>query len=98
VEIVVMVALLVIVLVVVASPLRPGRAEAAADAEAAEAQALEAARDAKYREIREAELDFRTGKLSEGDWRIQDRQLRREAVDLLRQLDEIRGEPGPAAS
>jgi type II secretory pathway pseudopilin PulG len=98
VEIVVIVALLVIVLVVVASPLRPGRAEAAADAEAAEAQALEAARDAKYREIREAELDFRTGKLSEGDWRIQDRQLRREAVDLLRQLDEIRGEPGPAAS
>ncbi len=97
-EIVVIVALLVIALAVVASPLRPGRAEAAADAEAAEAQALEAARDAKYREIREAELDYRTGKLSEGDWRIQDRQLRREAVDLLRQLDEIRGEPGPAAS
>ncbi len=92
------VALLVIALAVVASPLRPGRAEAAADAEAAEAQALEAARDAKYREIREAELDYRTGKLSEGDWRVQDRQLRREAVDLLRRLDEIRGEPGPAAS
>ncbi len=91
------VVLLVVALAVVASPLRPGRAGAAADAEAAEAQALEAARDAKYREIREAELDYRTGKLSEGDWRIQDRQLRREAVDLLRRLDEVRGEPGPAA-
>ncbi len=92
------VALLAIVLAVVAAPLRADRAGAAAQAEEAEARALEAARDAKYREIREAELDYRTGKLSEGDWRVQDRQLRREAVDLLRRLDEIRGEPGPAAS
>ncbi len=92
------VALLAIVLAVVAAPLRADRAGAAAQAEEAEARALEAARDAKYREIREAELDFRMGKLSEGDWRAQDRQLRREAVDLLRRLDEVRGEPGPAAS
>ena len=37
---------------------------------------LEAARDAKYAEIRDAELDYRTGKLSEADWRALDRQLR----------------------
>ena len=30
---------------------------------------LEAARDAKYREIRDAELDVRTGKLSDEDYR-----------------------------
>ncbi len=85
------VALLVIAVAVVAAPLRPGRAEAAAGAEEAEIQALEAARDAKYREIREAELDFRMGKLSEGDWRAQDRRLRGEAVEVLRRLDEVRG-------
>ena len=28
---------------------------------------LEAAREAKYREIRDAELDYRTGKLSDDD-------------------------------
>ena len=30
--------------------------------------ALEAAKEAKYREIRDAELDFRLGKLSEDDY------------------------------
>ncbi len=56
------------------------------DAERAE---LEAARDAKYREIRDAELDHRTGKLSEADWRAMDRSLRGEAVEILRRLDEL---------
>jgi hypothetical protein len=50
---------------------------------------LEAARDAKYAEIRDAEMDYRTGKLSEADWRTMDRQLRREAVELLHRLDEL---------
>ena len=50
---------------------------------------LEAARDAKYREIRDAELDHRTGKLSEADWRGLDRTLRREAVEILRELDRL---------
>ena len=62
--------------------------------ESAERADLEAARDAKYREIRDAELDFRTGKLSEADWRAVDRGLRAEAVEILRQLDEL---PTPAA-
>jgi hypothetical protein len=55
----------------------------------AERSELEAARDAKYAEIRDAELDYRTGKLSEADWRALDRQLRREAVELLHRLDEL---------
>lgn len=73
----------------VAAPLRPSNAwelEASAEAERAD---LEAARNAKYAEIREAELDYRTGKLSEADWRRMDRTLRGEAVDILHRLDAL---------
>ena len=49
---------------------------------------LEAAKEAKYREIRDAELDYRTGKLSPDDWKRLDAELRAEAVELLRRLDE----------
>jgi len=57
----------------------------------AEQVALEAARDAKFREIRDAELDFRTGKLSKQDYRALDNSLRSEAIELLRRLDAARG-------
>ncbi len=53
---------------------------------------LEAARDAKYREIRDAELDHRTGKLSDSDFEIVDRGLRAEAIEILSELDRLRGE------
>jgi hypothetical protein len=72
----------------VGSPLRGGP-QAAEDAVASERQRLEAARDAKYREIRELELDHRTGKLSDEDFRALDRQLRAEAVVILRELDRL---------
>lgn len=49
---------------------------------------LRAQRDAKYREIRDAELDLQTGKLSAEDHRLLDRQLRAEAIETLRELDE----------
>ena len=65
----------------VSAPLRPGHVSARLESEAAQRADLEAARDGKYREIRDAELDYRTGKLSEADWRAQDRALRREAVE-----------------
>jgi hypothetical protein len=52
---------------------------------------LEAARDAKYREIRDAELDRWTGKLSEQDYEAIDRALRAEAIEILNALDEARG-------
>ena len=54
---------------------------------------LEAAKEAKYREIRDAELDHRMGKLSEADWRVLDRELRGEAIEVLRQLDRLEGRP-----
>jgi hypothetical protein len=75
------------VVLFVSAPLRSRRVEEVG--ESAERAELEAARDAKYREIRDAELDYRTGKLSEADWRGLDRGLRAEAVDILRRLDEL---------
>ena len=73
----------------IAAPLLSGRADAVATAEESELAELEAARDAKYAEIRDAELDYRTGKLSEADWRAQDRALRAEAIEILRRLDAL---------
>jgi hypothetical protein len=78
---------LALVVLLVSGPLRSRRAyEATESAERAE---LDAARDAKYREIRDAELDYRVGKLAEEDWRALDRALRAEAVAILRKLDEL---------
>jgi hypothetical protein len=88
VEPVLVIAILALVVWVVAAPLRRGP-QAVESAESIERDTLEAARDAKYREIRELELDHRTGKLTDGDFRALDRQLRAEAVAILRQLDEL---------
>jgi flagellar biosynthesis/type III secretory pathway M-ring protein FliF/YscJ len=89
VEFLVVLVVLALVVLVVSAPLRAGRAERGEAEEDAARAELEAARDAKYAEIRDAELDFRTGKLSEGDWRAMDRALRAEAVEILRRLDEL---------
>jgi hypothetical protein len=48
---------------------------------------LEAAREAKYREIRDAELDYRTGKLSREDYEAIDGELRVEAIEILNRLE-----------
>ena len=53
---------------------------------------LEAAKEAKYREIRDAELDREQGKLSQADWSRQDAELRRDAIRILRQLDEAKAD------
>jgi hypothetical protein len=52
---------------------------------------LQAAKEAKYREIRDAELDHQMGKLSREDWRGVDRDLRGEAIEILRELDRLEG-------
>ena len=80
---------LVAAVALVVAPLRRGRTERLIAAEEARREELEAAKEAKYLEIRDAEMDFRTGKLSEADFRALDRQLRAEAVDILRALDEL---------
>jgi hypothetical protein len=96
VEFLIILVVLALVVLVVSAPLRRrGVEEAEENAEIAE---LEAAREAKYREIRDAELDHRTGKLSDADWRAQDRALRAEAVDILRRLDELGPSDAPRAA
>jgi hypothetical protein len=51
---------------------------------------LETAREAKYREIRDAELDYRTGKLSRADYEAIDTDLRAEALEMLDKLERLR--------
>ena len=88
---IVVIALLAVVVWVVGQPLRRGSREEVSP-EAGERAELEAEKEAKYREIRDAELDHLTGKLDTADWRAVDRQLRAEAVQLLRRIDAL----GPA--
>ena len=56
---------------------------------------LEARREAKYREIRDAQLDLAAGKLSQSDFDRQDAELRQEAVEILHRLDERKAERTP---
>jgi hypothetical protein len=78
-----------LVAVVVLGPLRrPGQTERL---EQSRIEELQAAKEAKYREIRDAELDREMGKLSQEDWRSVDRDLRGEAIEILRQLDRLEG-------
>ena len=79
---------LAVVVLVVSAPLRGGTHVTAERDEARRAD-LEQAKEVKYREIRDAEMDYRTGKLSEEDWRAVDRELRAEAMEILRELDSL---------
>ncbi|HYZ81927.1 MAG TPA: hypothetical protein VE571_11685 [Solirubrobacteraceae bacterium] len=74
----------------ISAPLREARQSADGRHLAAEVDELEAEREAKYREIRDAELDLRTGKLSEADHAAIDRSLRSEAVEILHRLDQAK--------
>jgi cytochrome c-type biogenesis protein CcmF len=58
-------------------PTRSTRRALVADSE------LEALKEAKYREIRDAELDHAAGKLSDEDFALLDAELRNEAVEIL---------------
>lgn len=72
---------------VLSAPLR-NRHEDTRDARDDRLEELEARKQAKYREIRDAEMDFETGKLSPADHRRLDRQLRAEAMEILRAIDD----------
>lgn len=84
-----LIALLCLVALVVVPPLlHTGEADTAG---AGAREQLEAAKEAKYREIRDAELDLQMGKLSKEDHRAIDRELRAEAIEILRRLDRLDG-------
>ncbi len=86
-------ALIILIAVVTLVVIRPVvyREDDAADVDATRAE-LEAAKEAKYREIRDADLDRQMGKLSDADHRAIDRELRAEAIDILHRLDEVEGD------
>jgi hypothetical protein len=97
------VVLLGAVIALVSAPLRAARRPASPHAEEAQAGSggaparalalerdeLESAREAKYREIRDAELDYRTGKLSQRDFEAIDAELRAEAIAILDRIDRL---------
>jgi flagellar biosynthesis/type III secretory pathway M-ring protein FliF/YscJ len=94
----ILLALVIVAVVIwfVAVPLRRPRDRGAASAAEPDEDPviaeLEARKEAKYREIRDTELDRRQGKLSESDWRRQDAELRREAIEILKELDRVRAD------
>jgi hypothetical protein len=91
-ELLLAVAIVVLVVWFVTEPLR-GRPSARTD-ESMEREAeladLDARKEAKYRQIRDAETDHASGKLSDEDFSRLDRELRGEAVDILKKLDRLR--------
>jgi hypothetical protein len=96
VEFVLLMLLLTGTVALITAPLR--RRPSPLEAKAAEVTALEAAKASKLGEIRDAELDFRTGKLSPQDYEAVDRQLRAEAAGLLHRLDAAWDGDGEAAN
>ena len=90
--------LVLAVIFVITRPLR--RPRAPEPALAPQRSELEVLRDAKYREIRDAELDYRMGKLSSDDYELLAAQLRGEALEILDRLRALPngegglGEPG----
>ena len=54
------------------------------------------ARETKYREIRDTELDYRMGKLSREDFTATDGALRAEALEILNRLQAL--ESGESAA
>jgi hypothetical protein len=84
--------LLAVVIAVIASPLLRRHSASAPALESVDRAELQSAREAKYREIRDAELDYRTGKLSREDYEAVDSSLRAEALAILDGLEALERE------
>jgi hypothetical protein len=81
---------LVIVLLVawfVTAPLRDRSPAQTDDPAVTELADLEARKRTKYREIRDAEADHASGKLTDEDFQRLDRELRAEAIEILKKID-----------
>lgn len=59
---------------------------------------LEARKQAKYREIRDSELDHAQGKLGDEEFARQDAELRREAIAILKEIDAASADRGDDAT
>jgi hypothetical protein len=89
-EFVLAVVIVVLVAWFVTAPLRRGPSAQPEDPAAAELADLEARKRAKYQQIRDAETDHAAGKLNDEDFKRLDRELRAEAVDILKRIDRVR--------
>jgi molecular chaperone GrpE (heat shock protein) len=92
VAVIVALALLAVVLFVISGPLRAGAGRPRGEpteSSSRQRTELQAAREAKYREIRDADMDLRTGKLSRADHESIDRMLRAEALEILDSLQAL---------
>lgn len=81
-------------MLVIAQPLLRGDSGDAPEPADDERSTLEDAKQAKYREIRDLEVDFRSGKLSQEDYERLDGRLRGEAIEILKQIDRVEGDTG----
>jgi flagellar biosynthesis/type III secretory pathway M-ring protein FliF/YscJ len=88
-ELLLAVAIVMLVAWFVTAPLRRQRSESPDDPTEAELADLEARKEAKYRQIRDAEADHASGKLSDRDYERLDRELRGEAIAILKRLDRL---------
>ena len=99
-ELVLIAVILVVVAVFVTAPLRRAAGFADGEDEDPRIADLEARKQAKYREIRDTELDHAQGKLDEREFRRQEAELKREAIEILKAIDAHEagsGSPPPAA-
>ena len=78
----------------VTAPIRNREPAQSDDPAIAELADLEARKAAKYRQIRDAETDRASGKLTEEDFQRLDRELRAEAIDILKKIDRLRPPKG----
>jgi hypothetical protein len=88
------VAIVVLVAWFVTAPLRERPSARPDDPTEAELADLEARKQAKYRQIRDAEADHASGKLSDEDYQGLDAELRAEAIEILKGIDRLRQRRG----
>ena len=94
-EVLIALAILAAVAAFVTVPLRrraDGEGAGRAETERAD---LEARKLILYREIRDAESDRAAGKLNDEDFTQLDRELRSEAIEVLKRLDKLDAAPAP---
>src|SRR3954449_8727102 len=89
-EVVLALAIVVLVAWFITAPLRERSSAPPEDPTEAELADLEARKQAKYRQIRDAETDHASGKLTDEDFRRLDSELRAEAIEILKGIDRLR--------
>jgi len=93
-ELLIAILLLAAVAAWISVPLRRSGAPAEPGLEDPVLAELEARKQAKYREIRDTELDHAQAKISDAEFDRQDAELRREAIEILKQIDAAEAERG----